>query len=368
MKPTDVHGNRLAGNPEVRTGQNEPMIRGLGLYHPSSVIDPGSSSPLHVPSDHDFTGESVRMHIRHLREGANDPDAFAWVGLINPTRPEMALVAEEFGLESLQVEDATNPSQRAKFDVGTDGCVFALVKVLGYDESTSAVSTGQIAVFVGPGYAVTVRYGGHGDLAPVRARLAGSEALRAHGSLAVLYAVLDTVVDGYLAVVDEVVLDLHEVESEVFAPDPSSDVTRQIYELKRENIEVRRALEPLLPAAHRFATETADDVPEGLKPYFRDIGEHLLRAADIVDSTDNLLVTMLMASTALQDLQQNKDMRKISAYAAMGIVPTAIAGIYGMNFENMPELEWAFGYPLALGIMAGIMALLYRAFKKSGWL
>jgi len=328
----------------------------------------GSTSPLHIPAENDFTGESVRAHIRELQEKVHDPQAFAWVGLINPTRPEMAMVAEEFSLEALQVEDATNPAQRAKFDVAEDGSVFALIKVLGYDDSTSAVSTGQIAVFVGPGYAVTVRYGSHGDLSPVRARIAGSEALRTHGSLAVLYAVLDTVVDGYLAVVDEIVLDLHEVESEVFAPDPNSDVTRSIYELKRENIEVRRALEPLMPAAHRFATETAEDIPDGLKPYFRDIGEHLLRAADVVESTDNLLVTMLMASTALQDLQQNKDMRKISAYAAMGIVPTAIAGIYGMNFENMPELSWSFGYPLALGIMAGVMALLYRAFKKSGWL
>lgn len=344
------------------------MIRGLGLYHPTQVLDPGTSSPLHVPAEHDFTGESVRAHIKELRHQSRDAEGFAWVGLINPTRPEMAMVAEEFGLESLQVEDATNPAQRAKFDVGENGSVFALVKVLGYDDTTSAVSTGQIAVFVGPGYAVTVRYGSHGDLGPVRTRLAGSATLREHGSLAVLYAVLDTVVDGYLAVVDEVVVDLHGVETEVFAPDPSADVTRQIYELKRENIEVRRALEPLLPAAHRFATETADDVPEGLKPYFRDIGEHLLRAADIVDSTDNLLVTMLMASTALQDLQQNKDMRKISAYAAMGIVPTAIAGIYGMNFDNMPELHWTFGYPMALGLMAGVMALLYRAFKKSGWL
>ena len=186
--------------------------------------------------------------------------------------------------------------------------------------------------------------------------------------MAVLYAVLDLVVDGYLAVMDEVVDDVDEVEAKVFSSQPVSQLTRRIYELKRENMEARRAVSPLVPAAHRFASETASEVPPDLRPYFRDIGEHILRVSESVDSVDNLLLTMLMASTALQDLQQNKDMRKISAYAAMGVVPTVIAGIYGMNFSHMPELDWEFGYPLALGLMAVVVLLLYRAFKRSGWL
>jgi magnesium transporter len=278
------------------------------------------------------------------------------------------MVADVFHLDPLQIEDAANPHQRAKFDANEDGRTFALVKVLDYDESTSGVATGQLSVFTGANYAVTVRQGAHGDLSGVRERLDASETLRSHGSVSVLYAVLDVVVDGYLAVMDEVVNDVDEVETQVFSSQPVSELTRRIYELKRENMEARRAVSPLVPAAHRFATESAPEVPRDLRPFFRDIGEHILRVAESVETVDNLLLTMLMASTALQDLQQNRDMRKISAYAAMGVVPTVIAGIYGMNFSHMPELDWEYGYPLALGLMGLVVLLLYRAFKRSGWL
>jgi magnesium transporter len=297
-----------------------------------------------------------------------DPQDFVWVDLVNPTRPELAVIATIFDLEALQIEDASNPHQRAKFDVDDAGSAFALFKVLDYEEETSGVSTGQIAVFVGPGYAVTIRQGGSRDISGVRSRIEESDALRGHGSIAVMYAVLDFVVDGYLAVMDEVGSDVDEIETQVFASIPVSRLTRRIYDLKRENMEARRAVAPLVSAAHHFASESAPEVPDDLRPYFRDIGEHILRVDESVDSIDNLLLTMLMASTALQDLQQNKDMRKISAYAAMGVVPAVIAGIYGMNFKHMPELDWEFGYPLALGLMGLIVALLYRAFKKSGWL
>ncbi|MFM1918183.1 MAG: hypothetical protein RJB01_1698 [Actinomycetota bacterium] len=345
------------------------MIVGMGAYHPSGVVHPGLSEPLHIPGDTDLTGAGVRETLEHLvATCSQDPEAFTWVGLVNPTRPELQLVAEIFSLESLQVEDAANTHQRAKFDVGEDGRTFCVVKVLDYEDQSGEVETGQISIFTGPQFAVTVRHGKKGDLSGVRARLEASEALRPYGPISVLYAVLDMVVDGYLAVSDEVIDDVNEVESQIFSGKPEEALTRKVYELKRENMEIRRAVLPLNAAAHRFANESADEIPLALRPYFRDVGEHVLRVSDGVDSTDSLLMTMLMASTALQDLQQNRDMRKISAYAAMGIVPTAIAGIYGMNFDNMPELSWGFGYPMALGIMALVMFLLYRAFKKSGWL
>ena len=338
------------------------MIRGCGAYTPAWVVVHDEEVPLTVVED-------ARARIAGLVTSvAGQTDSFVWVGLVNPTKAEMALVADQFDLEALQVEDAINPHQRAKFDGDGNGRTFALFKVLGYDEVTSEVTTGQVSVFVGPAYAVTVRHGDHGDLSGIRDRIEGSPTLRSHGSMAVLYAVLDLVVDGYLAVMDEVVDDVDEVETKVFSSQPVSQLTRRIYELKRENMEARRAVSPLVPAAHRFASETASEVPPDLRPYFRDIGEHILRVSESVDSVDNLLLTMLMASTALQDLQQNKDMRKISAYAAMGVVPTVIAGIYGMNFSHMPELDWEFGYPLALGLMAVVVLLLYRAFKRSGWL
>lgn len=353
----------------VRARQNGMVIKGMGAYAPEGNVVADDETPAHVPDDSDLAGAQVRTRILDLRSAiTHTSDSFVWVGLVNPTKPEMALVAQIFDLETLQVEDAMNSNQRAKFDVDEGGRTFALFKILDYNESTSEVTTGQVSVFVGPDYAVTVRKGAHGDLSGVRDRIESSALLRSHGSISVLYAILDLVVDGYIAVMDEVVNDVDEVETEVFSTRPVSEITRRIYELKRENMEARRAVSPLVPAAHRFASESAHEVPDDLRPYFRDIGEHILRVSESVESVDGLLMTMLMASTALQDLQQNKDMRKISAYAAMGVVPTVIAGIYGMNFSHMPELDWEFGYPMALGLMGLVVLLLYRAFKRSGWL
>jgi magnesium transporter len=194
------------------------------------------------------------------------------------------------------------------------------------------------------------------------------ERLRAHGPLAVLYAVMDITVDSYLAVAEDVHEDMRVIEQDVFSMQPTALTTKNIYQLKRENIAVSQAASPLVNAAQKFANDTDDSIPEQLEPFFADIGDHILRVNDIVESTDNALLTMLMASTALQDLKQNTDMRKISAWVAIAAVPTLTAGIFGMNFENMPELKTDYGYPIVLAFMAITCALLFRGFKKSGWL
>jgi magnesium transporter len=345
------------------------MIRGWGAYHPGGAIDLVDDSPRHIPSQSDLTGESVRAELRELLESTRqNPGGFVWVGLLEPTKPELLAVQEAFNLEHLQVEDAANQRQRAKVDVSDDGTVFTVLKTLGYDEESLAVETGQVSIFTGPGYAITVRHGSHGDLASVRERLKMSATLREQGSLSVLYAIMDMTVDGYLAVVDAVSEDVSEVETDVFAMNPTTDVTKRIYELKRENMEARRAVQPLGRVAHAFADETFEPMPEALKPYFRDIGEHILRAHDAIESVDSLLMTMLMASTAMQDLKQNSDTRKISAWVAIAAVPTVAGGIYGMNFENMPELKWEWGYPVVLGTIAIVCLLLFRGFKRNGWL
>ena len=294
--------------------------------------------------------------------------SFTWVGLFEPPRDELSMVAEVFDLPRLQVEDAANPEQRPKFEIDDHGHGLALVKVLDYRDSTSDVLTGQLAVFIGPWYVVTVRYGQIGDLSGIRERLDASPELRSIGPAGVLYAIMDMVVDGYLIISDEVAADVENLESRVFAQERISGNANSIYRLKRENIEMRRAISPLVPWAHDAVDERLEWVPEPLRVYFRDIGEHLLRAWDGVESVDNLLMTMLMASTSLQDLQQNRDMRKISAWVAIAAVPTAIAAIYGMNFDTMPELHQPWGYPAVLLVMAGGCLFLYRAFKKSGWL
>ena len=295
-------------------------------------------------------------------------DGFAWVELVDPAPEELDSVRAEFGLDHLQLEDAANPRQRAKFEFEGAGTAFTLLKLLDYLPGTSDVVTGQVAVFVGPGFAVTVRHGITAGLDAVRPRLQGSPNLRGHGPFGLLYAIFDAVVDAYVAVMDELADDVDEVETEVFSDAPTRMSSQAIYNLKRENQEVRRAVAPLVAPAHLFVDHAIEDVPSDLRQYFRDIGEHVLRVSDAVESVDTLLMTMLMAQTALQDLQQNRDMRKISAWVAIAAVPTAIAAIYGMNFDVMPELDQPWGYPAVLAVMALTCVLLFRAFKRSGWL
>ena len=301
----------------------------------------------------------------HETAGDSDPSTFLWIKITNGTRREMELLHEVFDLPELQTDDAVNPRQRPKIEVSQDR-VFVVLKELRYEEESSAVETGQMAVFVGPGYIVSIR---SGDAAPgsSRRRVADSVELTKYGPLSVLYAIVDTVADGYLDIVQHLSDDLVDLEDKVFQMS-DSDNAGQVYNLKRENLEVKRALSPLIHQARLLVAEEDAGVPEGLKPYFRDVGDHVLRAADMVESHDQLLMTMLMAATSQQDLRQNKDMRKISAWAAIIAVPTAIAGIYGMNFDDMPELHWTFGYPMVLLIMGTICVILYRQFKKSGWL
>jgi magnesium transporter len=346
---------------------NVDVIRGLGWYHAdghTALDDADGDEGVDLPEGVDLAAALDDMH----RRCDGTPDSFVWIGLVEPTPDELRQVARAFELSQLQVDDAANPSQRAKFEFGEDGHVFALLKLLDYVPGTSDVVTGQVAIFVGPWFAVTVRHGSIGGLANVRSRIQVSPSLRAHGPFAVLYGVIDAAVDAYVAVMDELADDIDEVETQVFADSPSRMSPRSIYNLKRENQEVRRAVAPLVIPAHLFVDHAVDDIPADLRHYFRDIGEHILRVSDAVDSSDNLLLTLLMASTALQDLQQNKDMRKISAWVAIAAVPTAVAAIYGMNFRHMPELDSQWGYPAVLAFMGGVCFLLYRAFRRSGWL
>jgi magnesium transporter len=310
----------------------------------------------------------MRPRVQALYDAARrDPaGAFVWIGLYHPTRGELDAVRDVFGLEELRVEDAANPRQRAKFELEKDGA-FVLMKVLEYEDLTSDVETGQISVFVGPSYAVTVRHGVLGDLRSVRARLEDSPDMLCRGPVSVLYVVADGVVDGYLSVAEEIQRDIEQIEEQVFSPGRTDDAAA-IYRLKRENLEMRRAVEPLVGIAQEMAREEIDQVPEELSAHFRDIGEHILRVNDQNASADSLLMTMLMASRAQQDLQQNSDMRKISAWVAIAAVPTMIAGIYGMNFDVMPELHSPWGYPAVMTVILLAVVTMYRAFKRSGWL
>lgn len=301
-----------------------------------------------------------------LRARACEPGDFVWVGVHEPTQTEFESLAEVFDLHPLAVEDAVQAHQRPKLERYGDS-VFLVLKTLWYVDETDAVETGEIALFLGRDFVVSVRHGTGNELHTARLELEASRKLLGHGPGGVLYAVLDRVVDEYLQVVDELVVDVDEVEASVFSQERTNDATR-IYVLKRELGEVRRAVMPLREPVTRLAAGTVSGVPDGAAPFFRDVSDHLARAAETVDGLDNLLSTAFDAHLAQISVQQNDDMRKISAGAALIVVPTLIAGIYGMNFEHMPELGWTFGYPFALLLMGSVAGGLWVWFKKSGWL
>ena len=303
---------------------------------------------------------------RELRSRATEEGDFVWVGMHHPSEEEIAEVADVFALHPLAVEDAVKAHQRPKLERFGDS-LFLILKTLWYVDEDDAVETGEIAMFVGHDFVVSVRHGHGSELHSAREFLESAETLLLHGPGAVVYAVCDQVVDGYTAVVDELVTDVDEVEASVFSTERTNDSAR-IYTLKREISEVRRAVLPLREPMNRFATGDVEGVPEEAAPFFRDVADHLARAAETVDTLDSLLSTAFDAHLAQISVQQNSDMRKISAAVGLAAAPTVIAGVYGMNFAHMPELDWTYGYPFALLLMVAVSGGLWVWFKRSGWL
>ncbi len=291
----------------------------------------------------------------------DETDGFLWIGLYEPTIEELTHFAEPLNLHPLAVEDAVEAHQRPKVE-RYDDHLFMSIKTVTYTNDN--IETAEINAFLGKHYLVTVRHGQGHDLREVRRRAESDEHELEHGAIAALYAVVDSVVDEYEEVAAELEVDVQEVEESVFSVGRTSDSSR-IYRLKRETLEFRRAVVPLREPVQRFALGA---MPEDAQPYYRDIADHLSRVAESIDNTDKLLDNALSAHLAQLSIQQNDDMRKLTAGAALFAIPTAIAGIYGMNFEHMPELTWTFGYPLVLGLIGGLCVYVYLRFKKSGWL
>jgi magnesium transporter len=303
-------------------------------------------------------------------------DGFLWIGLKDPTDEEFDLVNEELHLHPLAVEDAVNGHQRAKIEQ-YETSTFVVLKTLRYVDATSDIVTGELMLFIGDHFVVTVRHGEGNPLAGVRQRLEGDAARLDHGPMTVLHAVMDSVVDNYLVVDREVRKDLEQIEEQVFASELGGDANT-IYRLKREVLEFRRASQPLADTLAQFMERgRGRALADEIMPFFRDVADHLRLINDHVESYDRLLTDVLSAHLASVSVKQNADMRRISAWVAIAAVPTMIAGIYGMNFEHMPELtasihvgngEFQYGYFLVLAVMATACVGLYRAFKRSGWL
>jgi magnesium transporter len=300
-----------------------------------------------------------------IRE-ALQPGDFASIGLHEPGEHEMGRVAKIFGLHRLAVEDSLHPVQRPKLEKYGD-MAFLVLKTLWYDEGSDTVHSGQVALFMGQDYVLTVRQGAEFELACVRDDLEKQADVLAQGPPAVVYAVCDRIVDVYEKVVSELEADVDDVEAAVFSPD-REHASKRIYQLNRELTTMRRAVQPLHAPLQEFAQARISGVPAQVTPFFRDVADHLARVGDAIDALDNLLSSAFDANLSRVGVQQNDDMRRMSAWAAIAAVFTVLAGIYGMNFVNMPELKWSFGYLGAVLLMAGSSVLLYRKFKRSGWL
>ncbi|MFD9396107.1 magnesium and cobalt transport protein CorA [Streptomyces sp. NPDC060000] len=298
---------------------------------------------------------------------------FVWLGLHEPTNDEFAGIAELFDLHPLAVEDAVEAHQRPKVERYGE-TLFAVFKTVCYVEheeltaTSEVVDTGEIMVFVGRDFVITVRHGRHGSLGPLREELEADATQLAKGPSAVLHAIADHVVDDYLNVIDAVQLDIDQVETDVFAPNGARADPGRIYQLKRELLELKRAVVPLGRPLLDLADRPVRVVDPEIQAYFRDVSDHLLRATEQIAAFDELLNSILQAHLAQVTVAQNEDMRKITAWAAVIAVPTMVCGVYGMNFDNMPELHWRFGYPLVIGVISVACWVLYRGFRRNGWL
>ncbi|MFJ9616960.1 magnesium and cobalt transport protein CorA [Streptomyces noursei] len=331
-------------------------------------------------------GQRVRGHLApgEAIAGVRDEGGFVWIGLHEPTEAEFAGIAQEFGLHPLAVEDAVHAHQRPKLE-RYDDTLFTVFKTVHYVEhaeltSTSeVVETGEVMCFTGPNFIVTVRHGGQGSLRALRHRLQEDQERLAKGPSAVLHAIADQVVDGYMAVAGAVQDDIDEVEIDVFSSGTNGkgaggkgaakggDAGR-IYQLKREVLEFKRAVSPLLRPMQLLSERPMRLVDSDIQKYFRDVADHLARVNEQVLSFDDLLNSILQANLAQAAVAQNEDMRKITAWAAIFAVPTMIAGIYGMNFTYMPELHWKYGYPAMMLVTVTICLGIHRGFKRNGWL
>nr|MDT0661831.1 magnesium/cobalt transporter CorA [Micromonospora sp. DSM 115978] len=311
-------------------------------------------------------------YVSALTVARRESNGFVWLGLHEPGPDEIAGIAEAYGLHELAVEDAIKAEQRPKLERFGEVSFLVLrtARYVGHGELTETsevVETGQVMLFIGPNFVISVRHGDACRLAPVRADLEARRELLAHGPWAVAYAVTDRVVDLYLEVADRIEDDLDRLEELVFGRQTSGRIQR-IYQMKRELVEFKRAVVPLQRPFMTLTAQVNREVPKEIRRYFRDVQDHLTRTVEQVNSYDDLLNSILQARLAQVSVEQNNDMRKIAAWAGIAAVWTAIAGIYGMNFDFMPETRWQYGYPVVLALMLAISLALYRSFRRNGWL
>ena len=307
------------------------------------------------------------VEIDDISEVVQIPGQFIWIGLEEPDADLMKRVQVEFGLHDLAVEDALRAHQRPKLEQYGQ-TVFVVLRTVQMNSSQDTLEFGETHLFVGPQFVVSIRHGASKPYTEVRSRCEASPQQLRKGPGFVLYALMDFVVDQFFPVVDSLEEQLENLEEEIFKGEFSRDTTERIYHLKRELLELKRAVSPLVDVCNRLMRFDLDLIPEDTRPYFRDVYDHVIRINEMVDSLRELLASALEANLSMISVTQNEVTKKLASWAAIIAVPTMIAGVYGMNFRFMPELNWSFGYPLVMGISLVCCVGLYIHFKKSGWL
>jgi magnesium transporter len=293
------------------------------------------------------------------------PDCFVWVALRDPGPGELAAMQHEFDLHELAVEDARHGHQRPKIEEYGDS-LFAVLHTI--DTADGQINVGEVDTFVGPNYLLTVRSHTEHGFANVRARCEREPHLLRQGSGFVFYALMDAIVDRYFPVLDALENELEAVEERIFSGNSARSNIESLYELKQKLMTLKHAAGPLLEASGKLHGGRVPQVCAGTQEYYRDVYDHLIRINQSIDSLRDMVTTAISVNLSLITLQENETTRRIAAYAALVAVPTMIAGVYGMNFKNMPELSWDFGYPLALVIMAALDGIAFYRLRKAGWL
>ena len=300
-----------------------------------------------------------------IRSYVSRPECFVWVALADPDTEELAAMQAEFGLHALAVEDARHGHQRPKIEEYGDSlfCVLQTIEI-----AEGELNAGEMDIFVGENYVLSVRSRTEHGFTDVRARCEREPQLLKYGSGYVLYALMDAVVDRYFPALDALEMELEQVEERIFAGATARANVEGLYALKQKLMTLKHAVWPLLEATGKLHGGRVPRICSDTQEYFRDVYDHLVRINQSIDSLREMVTTAISVNLSLITLQENETTKRLAAYAALVAVPTMIAGIYGMNFANMPELQWAFGYPISLATMAGIDVYLFLRFRKAGWL
>jgi magnesium transporter len=308
--------------------------------------------------------------VEDISEYVHRPDCFIWVAMYEPTRTELDEMAAEFGLHELAVEDARKGHQRPKIEEYGDSLFAVLhpVEMVKAADGTEELQIGEVDIFVGSNYVLSVRHRSQIGFAAVRARTEREPEFLRHGAGFVFYALIDSVVDRYFPVLDDLETRLEAAEDQLFASASSRDKIEALYELKRKLMTLKHVVAPLMEAVGKLYGGRVPQLCQGTQDYFRDVYDHLARINSSIESIREMLTTAIQVNLALIGISDNEVTKRLAAWGALITIPTLIAGIYGMNFKNIPELDWAFGYPLALGVMLVVDVVLFFRFRSARWI